>query len=291
MPHYTQGFVVRQHADQHHGFTLIELLVVISIISILAALLLPIISMVREQVSHAVCANNLRQCGVGILASAVDHLGRLPTGYVSDQSYSAASFPDGGWTQDALGVRLSNYCDNMAVFTCPVYKKLLQSGQIKAINIYADVADPGDVRYMTYNYFVGRSFPAVFSSDLTAVPSRMNQGSKCILMSDQLGSGSIYLTWVYGDIADPGAQFFGNHGRGFTPPRYKIVPWAGHYSSQALRFSPIVLPTSGANSLLGDGSVFWKNINSLKAYYKADQKSLTDPASWGTTTYAYDIDS
>ncbi len=289
---YRHHRVVRQgQVYQCNGFTLIELLVVIAIIGILAALLLPIISMVREQVSHAVCANNLRQCGVGILASAVDNKGRAATGFVGDQTYNAASFPDGGWDNNALGVRVSNYCDNMSVFTCPVYKKLLQSGEIKAINVFANVSDPGDVRYMTYNYFVGRSFPAVFPAHLTAVPSRINEGAKCILMSDQLGSGSSYLTWVYADIADPGSQFFGNHGRGFTPPRHKIVPWAGHYSSQAIRFSPIILPNSGANSLLGDGSVFWRNLKFLRAYYKADQRSLTDLGSWSTTTYAYDIDS
>jgi prepilin-type N-terminal cleavage/methylation domain-containing protein/prepilin-type processing-associated H-X9-DG protein len=62
----------------HRAFTLIELLVVISIIAILAAMLLPAVSMVRNAARTAVCANNLRQIGLGVLAYANEHDGVLP---------------------------------------------------------------------------------------------------------------------------------------------------------------------------------------------------------------------
>ncbi len=59
------------------GFTLIELLVVIAIIAILAAILFPVFSRVREKARESSCISNVKQLSLGVLQYAQDYDGFL----------------------------------------------------------------------------------------------------------------------------------------------------------------------------------------------------------------------
>jgi prepilin-type N-terminal cleavage/methylation domain-containing protein len=65
-------------ASSKAAFTLIELLVVIAIIGILAALLLPVLSSVKERGRRIQCLNNLRQFNLGLILYGNDNNDRMP---------------------------------------------------------------------------------------------------------------------------------------------------------------------------------------------------------------------
>ena len=83
-----QGFHRQSWAGQGHvgfcrlagpfAFTLVELLVVIAVISILAALLLPVLRRAKEAGRSASCLNNTRQLGLAAATYSLDNKGQVP---------------------------------------------------------------------------------------------------------------------------------------------------------------------------------------------------------------------
>jgi len=86
---------------RRHGFTLIELLVVITIITVLAALLLPALGAARDRAKRVGCASNFRQILAGSFTFANDHAGVLPNVMYNDGYGTMGSLTDRGPATDA----------------------------------------------------------------------------------------------------------------------------------------------------------------------------------------------
>src|SRR5688500_10592465 len=98
----------RQHRS--HAFTMIELLVVIGIITVLLAILLPVMNKAREQARRAKCASNLRAIGQALILYTTDYR-HYPNHHLSNNGDNPVIWP--------VRLRLVLRSGNPDLFYCP----------------------------------------------------------------------------------------------------------------------------------------------------------------------------
>jgi prepilin-type N-terminal cleavage/methylation domain-containing protein/prepilin-type processing-associated H-X9-DG protein len=166
----TGGMAMTMHGSKRHvlqwrrGFTLIELLVVIAIIAILAAILFPVFSRVRDKARQTVCTSNMKNIGMAFQMYAQDYDGKFPTpggqAMLGDPGApTVCRSPRNGWVQSAgpgLGqdvggiwpyVRMRSNNPGSNVWSCPNaipgQGNVFSPGQNYIMNDYVRAAHPG----------------------------------------------------------------------------------------------------------------------------------------------------
>jgi prepilin-type N-terminal cleavage/methylation domain-containing protein/prepilin-type processing-associated H-X9-DG protein len=181
--------------QSRRAFTLIELLTVIAIIGILAAIVIPTLSSVRQTAHASVCLSNVRQIAMACTVYANDNKGRLP---------------DAGNGSDPLWARtLSSYINSTAgqktsIFVCPGTAIPVE----ESANPYSAANPTGDV-VLTYGMHAGlmpRGLPAL---SITQV----KRPSEVILVADMCQDPN-NKGWTPNSIEQPSTFASQSGGRG-----------------------------------------------------------------------------
>jgi len=271
LPHHTLGAPRRRLATAglcqatftlpSCGFTLIELLVVIAIVAILAAILFPVFSHVRENARRTVCTSNLKQLGLAWQMYADDNDERACPSYHAGNADDAWDFHHlqdsagnyTGWTTGFLGV----YTRDGAIHGCPD-NTFISTPSKRPYNGYAYNAT-----YIGGDYFLSPSgsgdypacaLPQIVSPSQTAVFSDAGHGPQ---------SPDNFLR-------SPGdTVFFGSYSAGLVNFRHEgkaNVAYAdGHVKSAADLF-PYTYSHPEFGGLSADDSAYGPGMKPCSAY-------------------------
>jgi prepilin-type processing-associated H-X9-DG protein len=81
------------------GFTFVELLVIVAVIALLVGILLPVLSTARQHAAAVVCASNIKQLSLALIAYD-QQTGAFPPGF--DNVTYPMTAPPGGYVGDAM---------------------------------------------------------------------------------------------------------------------------------------------------------------------------------------------
>jgi prepilin-type N-terminal cleavage/methylation domain-containing protein len=219
------------------GLTLIELLVVISIMTLLAALLLPVLGVARERGRRIVCLSHVRQFVIGIQLYADSKNGRLPSGR-SEKGED----------------------EHTPVISRSTHKKLVEIlGSYNALKcpwLGKPFTEPGGWYYEGYGYVIGYNYlgghkgtpwPAVGMANAEWKSPQSTVDSPNLPIVTELNAWTTGENRTFAPHSPRGALLvYGEIGVGGIPSE-EIGAAGGHVGKL-------------------DGSAEWKNISDMKIY-------------------------
>jgi prepilin-type N-terminal cleavage/methylation domain-containing protein len=244
----------RGGSRKRRAFTLIELLVVIAIIAILAALLLPALAGAKERARRTTCKSNERQCLLAAHLYADDNEDWLPSG-ASENGPEDDSIPV---LSKNMRARMIEYAGDYRVLGCPSLGA--------PFNTQQGWIDQGYGYVLGYNYLGGHTntpWPAIAGGTTWLSPQRTCGDS--VINDPMVPLFAEMNDWSpgYGSAVAP-------HGKGgptMLGANFGTADPEGKTAAQ--------IGAQGGNVGLLDGSVSWKNIQSMRTY-RGSQKYETD---------------
>lgn len=240
------------------AFTLIELLVVIVIISLLAAILFPVLGRARENARRSACMSNLKQIGLGLTQYMQDNDERLPLcGTLSSVNVNPGAAAYAWWR-----IYIYPYVKNAQVYTCPSRAKM------PSVNFY---------NTMSYNY-LGQSYvlPGTWSYGVNQSAMPLDVGGTATINIARIGKASLMPL-----VADCTSTLFSG-----DTAFYRVInanaPGINGAADEA-SFGPTTTDWSrhfnGSNILFADGHV--------KFYQQGNLDRIT-PSTWAFPIYITD---
>jgi prepilin-type N-terminal cleavage/methylation domain-containing protein/prepilin-type processing-associated H-X9-DG protein len=174
------------HCEERHSqpcsilpsaFTLIELLVVIAIIAILAALLLPALSVAKEKARVIQCISNHRQLALTWMLYASDHEDRLAANghgnadslqgarlwVVGDTHLRREAFTNIQYLIDPAYASFANYLQDPKIYKCPSDRSTVEFGDLNlprarsySLNGYMGWEQPSGFGLLSSRYWLFR---------------------------------------------------------------------------------------------------------------------------------------